>query len=294
MSWFSKKIEEEKEMSDVSDVSDVDESDSESECSEQESVYDTQLEQIRQWNHIDYVDNINVFRIKVDELLKCNFERFEGQRATDPKHVIDLIDGFKLAPKAIYHNFILLHCPELKSITVMDGSHRIAALKQISSKQREQISCYVHIHNTNITDKECLQELFYRINFIKGTTATERQTQKESLDLSSELQELFGSYRKNFPYVVPGKEQSTLNYYNKWRIGSLSLKNTLEEYKDKIKGLSSKEIYHKLMAINKKREQKGDIFFNHLNKKISDKTKEQCKDNHFYIGIDFPNVFKEL
>jgi hypothetical protein len=294
MSWFSKKVEEEKEMSDVSDI---DESESEYDSSvenEHELKYDNQLEQIRQWNHIDHVDDINVFRIKVDELLKCNFERFEGQRATDPKHVIDLIDGFKLAPKAIYHNFILLHCPKLKSITVMDGSHRIAALKQISSNQREQISCYVHIHNTNMTDKECLQELFYRINFIKGTTASERQTQKESLDISSDLQDLFGSYRKNFPYIVPGKEQSTLNYYNKWRIGSLSLKNTLEEYKDKIKGLTSKEVYNKLMAINKKREQKGDIFFNHLNKKISEKTKEQCKDNHFYIGIDFPNVFKEL
>jgi hypothetical protein len=48
------------------------------------------------------------------------------------------------------------------------------------------------------------------------------------------------------------------------------------------------------MIINKNIEKSGNVFFNHLNKKISEKTKEQCEKHHFYIGIDFPNVFKEL
>jgi hypothetical protein len=288
MVWFFKK-DVEKELSDI-------DSDNENECfiHNEQYLYDFQLDQIKQWKHIDTIDDINVFRINVNDLLKCNFERFEGQRYTDPKHVLDLIDGFKLTPKTIYHNFILLHCVSLKKITVMDGSHRISALNQISLKQREKIYCYVHIHNTNISDKHCLQELFFRINFIKGTTATERQLQKECLDLSSELQKLFGSYRKNSFYIVPDKEQHTLNYYNKWKIGSLSLKNTLEEYKEKIKGMTPNDLYNKIMSINKLREQQGDEFFNNLNKKISTKIKEQCQTHNFYIGIDFPNVFNDF
>ena len=245
--------------------------------------------------------SVSIYKTTVKPFLQADIPNYDYQRPIDEDHVSTLRDHLAGidSPYALFHNFIVAHCPDLEDDEsskwfVLDGQHRIKALREIPDDVQDHISCLIYVfHYPGIKTTQRLQHTFRKINYSKGTTSQERAEQVSRDEVLQQVESLFikwtgelAPHERKVSYLhrqlhPPSKIQ--------WKLSYARLKTAIETH-PRLARKTPEEILYTLKSCNSRRRRQSQV---HIDKQKHEDSQHAIQHRHFYIGYDFPACLEE-
>ena len=233
-------------------------------------------------NSIQEIKNKNVYVVDLKELKHLNLFPYRHQREYNQDHV-DVLKKGLIQTGYLYHPIVLIHIPERKEISIIDGQHRFKALKSILEDIREGVSSTQIDIQVQIEMIECEDDDNKIMNIYKNVN-TCQPIDMNKIVLEQDYVKVIQKLKKKF-----GKDSIKENTRKfKHYIIESNLKKELISHNLLIK-YSEDELVKRIIRMNDDLKEQQILLG-----KLPEGTFKICEKNNFWLGTDFPAWLKEL
>jgi len=247
---------------------------------------DTRYEFIKKTlgNKLFTISNKDTFIINANDLVKLNIQPYWGQRAKDELHINTISNGIKIS-NMLFHPIILAHIVPKQDYYSLDGQHRLMALLRLSPTQRNMINIQVDVLNYEVEDDKWILQQYEYINTSKGISKVELDNEQNISLLVDECSKKFGNIGGGYKLI---DEFSIKNKQNS-RLVKSKLKEELLKRYDRLKDV---DVVEKIYEYNTNCHNNFEGLCKGSG--IGKKTKQECIDRKFWIGVNFPQWLDQV
>ena len=225
------------------------------------------------------IKNKKMFVVPLMKLKHLNLNPYRHQREYNQEHVEVLKKGL-LQTGFLYHPIVLIHIPNRKEISIIDGQHRFKALKSILENIREGIHAEIQVQ---IELLECedydtkIMNIYKNVNTCQPIDMNKIILEEDYVKLIQKLKNVFGKktideYKtKAKHYIIESKLKTELMAHN-----------LLIKYSDE-------ELVKRIVRKNEDLKEEHLILG-----ELKEDVVKKCEKNDFCLGTEFPKWLKEL
>jgi hypothetical protein len=238
-------------------------------------------------NSLYEIKNKKVYVVGLKDLKHLNLFPYRHQREYNQDHV-DVLKKGLIQTGYLYHPIVLIHIPERKEISIIDGQHRFKALKSILESVREtlglcrdgelEVDIQVQIEMLECEDDDNkIMNIYKNVNTCQPIDMNKIVLEQDYVKVIQKLKTKFG---KN---VINDNVRNAKHYLieNKLKAELLS-HNLLIKY-------SEDELIKRIIRMNDDLKEQQILLG-----KLTDEAFKKCEKNDFWLGTDFPAWLKEL
>jgi hypothetical protein len=231
-------------------------------------------------NSLYEIKNKKVYVIDLKKLNLLNLNPYRHQREYNQDHV-DVLKRGLIQTGYLYHPIVLIHIPERKEISIIDGQHRFKALKSILESVREtqgEVDIQVQIEMIECEDDDTkVMNIYKNVNTCQPIDMNKIVLEQDYVKVIQKLKTKFGK---------DTIKENTRNF--KHYIIESNLKKELISHNLLIK-YSEDELIKRVVRMNDDLKEKQMLLG-----KLTEDTFKKCEKNNFWLGTNFPNWLKEL
>ncbi len=214
--------------------------------------------------------NKKVYIVKGSELINKTFIPYKFQRHLDIKHVENIASGI-IESKMMYHPIILGYVLNTE-VSVLDGQHRLNALKQVPIDILQDVEVQIDLIQFPEDSIE-VSQMYKNIN-------TRLEIDQDILNQEQEYISLLYMLKECFPKCITSKK----TYVH--HINENELLEALKKYKILSREKDLKNIVDNFQNLNQRMKK--------LTNELSLVDRKMCDSKDFYIGIEFPENIQTL
>jgi hypothetical protein len=231
-------------------------------------------------NSTHEIKNKKVYVFGLNELKHLNLFPYRHQREYNQDHV-DVLKKGLIQTGYLYHPIVLIHIPERKEISIIDGQHRFKALKSILEIAREaqgDVDIQVQIEMIECEDDDTkVMKIYKNVNTCQPIDMNKIISEVDYVSVIQKLKIKFGK---------DAIKENTRNF--KHYIIESNLKKELMSHKLLTK-YSEDELIKRIIRMNDDLKEKQKLLG-----KLPEGTIKTCEKNNFWLGTNFPNWLKDL
>ena len=231
-------------------------------------------------NSLYEIKNKKVYFIDLKDLKHLNLMPYRHQREYNQDHV-DVLKKGLIQTGYLYHPIVLIHIPERKEISIIDGQHRFKALKSILEIAREaqgDVDIQVQIEMIECEDDDSkVMNIYKNVNTCQPIDMNKIVLEEDYVKVIQKLKNKFGK---------DAIKENSRNF--KHYIIESNLKKELISHNLLIK-YSEDELIKRIVRMNDDLKEKQKLLC-----KLPEVTTRLCEKNNFWLGTNFPNWLKEL
>jgi hypothetical protein len=226
------------------------------------------------------IKNKKVYFIDLKDLKHLNLMPYRHQREYNQDHV-DVLKKGLIQTGYLYHPIVLIHIPERKEISIIDGQHRFKALKSILEIAREaqgDVDIQVQIEMIECEDDDSkVMNIYKNVNTCQPIDMNKIVLEEDYVKVIQKLKSKFGK---------DAIKENTRNF--KHYIIESNLKKELMSH-NLLTKYSEDELIKRIIRMNDDLKEKQKLLC-----KLPEGTLKTCEKNNFWLGTNFPNWLKEL
>ncbi len=231
-------------------------------------------------NSTHEIKNKKVYVVDLKELKHLNLFPYRHQREYNQDHV-DVLKKGLIQTGYLYHPIVLIHIPERKEISIIDGQHRFKALKSIleSSLNGEiEVDIQVQIEMLECEDDDNkIMNIYKNVNTCQPIDMNKIVLEQDYVKVIQKLKTKFGKT------VINDNVRNAKHYLIESKLkAELLSHNLLIKY-------SEDELIKRIVRMNDDLKEQQELLG-----KLSDEAFKKCEKNNFWLGTDFPAWLKEL
>ncbi len=231
-------------------------------------------------NSTHEIKNKKVYVVDLKELKHLNLFPYRHQREYNQDHV-DVLKKGLIQTGYLYHPIVLIHIPERKEISIIDGQHRFKALKSIleSSLNGEiEVDIQVQIEMLECEDDDNkIMNIYKNVNTCQPIDMNKIVLEQDYVKVIQKLKNQFGKT------VINDNVRNAKHYLIESKLkAELLSHNLLIKY-------SEDELIKRIIRMNDDLKEQQELLG-----KLSDEAFKKCEKNNFWLGTDFPAWLKEL
>jgi len=238
-------------------------------------------------NSLYEIKNKKVYVIGLKELKHLNLFPYRHQREYNQDHV-DVLKKGLIQTGYLYHPIVLIHIPERKEISIIDGQHRFKALKSILESVREtqglcrdgelEVDIKVQIEMLECEDDDNkIMNIYKNVNTCQPIDMNKIVLEQDYVKVIQKLKTKFG---KN---VINDNVRNAKHYLIESKLKTELLShNLLIKY-------SEDELIKRIIRMNDDLKEQQILLG-----KLTEEAFKKCEKNDFWLGTDFPAWLKEL
>jgi hypothetical protein len=231
-------------------------------------------------NSLYEIKNKKVYVIGLKDLKHLNLFPYRHQREYNQDHV-DVLKKGLIQTGYLYHPIVLIHIPERKEISIIDGQHRFKALKSILESVREtqdEVDIKVQIEMLECEDDDNkIMNIYKNVNTCQPIDMNKIILEQDYVKVIQKLKKQFG---KN---VINDNVRNAKHYLIESKLkAELLSHNLLIKY-------SEDELIKRIIRMNNDLKEQQILLG-----KLTSEAFKKCEKNDFWLGTDFPNWLKEL
>jgi hypothetical protein len=231
-------------------------------------------------NSTHEIKNKKVYVVDLKELKHLNLFPYRHQREYNQDHV-DVLKKGLIQTGYLYHPIVLIHIPERKEISIIDGQHRFKALKSILESLINgeiEVDIQVQIEMLECEDDDNkIMNIYKNVNTCQPIDMNKIVLEQDYVKVIQKLKNKFGktvindNVRNAKHYLIESKLKTELLSHN-----------LLIKY-------SEDELIKRIIRMNDDLKEQQELLG-----KLSDEAFKKCEKNNFWLGTDFPAWLKEL
>jgi len=231
-------------------------------------------------NSLYEIKNKKVYVVGLKDLKHLNLFPYRHQREYNQDHV-DVLKKGLIQTGYLYHPIVLIHIPERKEISIIDGQHRFKALKSILESVREtqdEVDIKVQIEMLECEDDDNkIMNIYKNVNTCQPIDMNKIILEQDYVKVIQKLKKQFG---KN---VINDNVRNAKHYLIESKLkAELLSHNLLIKY-------SEDELIKRIIRMNDDLKEQQILLG-----KLTSEAFKKCEKNDFWLGTDFPNWLKEL
>ena len=231
-------------------------------------------------NSTHEIKNKKVYVVDLKELKHLNLFPYRHQREYNQDHV-DVLKKGLIQTGYLYHPIVLIHIPERKEISIIDGQHRFKALKSIleSSLNGEiEVDIQVQIEMLECEDDDNkIMNIYKNVNTCQPIDMNKIVLEQDYVKVIQKLKNKFGKT------VINDNVRNAKHYLIESKLkAELLSHNLLIKY-------SEDELIKRIVRMNDDLKEQQELLG-----KLSGESFKKCEKNNFWLGTDFPAWLKEL
>jgi len=238
-------------------------------------------------NSLYEIKNKKVYVVGLKDLKHLNLFPYRHQREYNQDHV-DVLKKGLIQTGYLYHPIVLIHIPERKEISIIDGQHRFKALKSILESVIEtqglcrdgelEVNIQVQIEMLECEDDDNkIMNIYKNVNTCQPIDMNKIVLEQDYVKVIQKLKTKFG---KN---VINDNVRNAKHYLIESKLKTELLShNLLIKY-------SEDELIKRIIRMNDDLKEQQILLG-----KLTEEAFKKCEKNNFWLGTDFPNWLKEL
>jgi hypothetical protein len=238
-------------------------------------------------NSLYEIKNKKVYVVDLKELKHLNLFPYRHQREYNQDHV-DVLKKGLIQTGYLYHPIVLIHIPQRKEISIIDGQHRFKALKSILESVREtqglcrdgelEVNIKVQIEMLECEDDDNkIMNIYKNVNTCQPIDMNKIVLEQDYVKVIQKLKTKFG---KN---VINDNVRNAKHYLIESKLKTELLShNLLIKY-------SEDELIKRIIRMNDDLKEQQILLG-----KLTEEAFKKCEKNNFWLGTDFPAWLKEL
>ena len=238
-------------------------------------------------NSLYEIKNKKVYVVGLKDLKHLNLFPYRHQREYNQDHV-DVLKKGLIQTGYLYHPIVLIHIPERKEISIIDGQHRFKALKSILESVREtlglcrdgelEVNIQVQIEMLECEDDDNkIMNIYKNVNTCQPIDMNKIVLEQDYVKVIQKLKTKFGKT------VINDNVRNAKHYLIESKLkAELLSHNLLIKY-------SEDELIKRIIRMNDDLKEQQILLG-----KLTDEAFKKCEKNNFWLGTDFPAWLKEL
>jgi hypothetical protein len=231
-------------------------------------------------NSLYEIKNKKVYVVGLKDLKHLNLLPYRHQREYNQDHV-DVLKKGLIQTGYLYHPIVLIHTPERREISIIDGQHRFKALKSILEASREtegEMDIQVQIELLECEDDDNkIMNIYKNVNTCQPIDMNKIVLEQDYVKVIQKLKTKFG---KN---VINDNVRNAKHYLIESKLKTELLShNLLIKY-------SEDELIKRIIRMNDDLKEQQILLG-----KLTEEAFKKCEKNDFWLGTDFPTWLKEL
>lgn len=211
-----------------------------------------------------------------------DFKPYKYQRKLIERHIEAIMDGIRQTV-TLFHPIILVYVPSRKSLTILDGQHRWAALKRLAALEDDLGSMKVQLdvytfYDDNDND---IMRVYKGINTNVAIDNDVLERELEYVSLIAELKKAFSS--SCIRHFKKDHETIPVQF-----VDDTNLKFELQ-YRQVLKSMKPEQVVKKLRQVNETIK----ACVEHT-EDLSMLERRLCERNNFYLGVKWPLAMELL
>jgi hypothetical protein len=214
-------------------------------------------------------ENKTVYLTTGDKLNNITFIPYKFQRSVDQTHIENIRNGI-IKSKTMYHPIVMAYIKRTE-ISVLDGQHRLLAIKQLPLDISSKIQVQIDMLEFEEDSLE-VTEVYKRVN-------TRLEIDQDALNQEHKYIELLYLLKEIFPKCISSKRTSVHHINENELLEMLKKYNILNRY-------SIEAAASKIETLNLRMKK--------LINELSLLDRKSCTSKEFYIGIEFPDNLQTI